>query len=63
MLLSSEQIGGLLIQYCIKMKIPIPREATKSVRITPKSVILLFTKELPELSRLAMAWPQSEQLK
>lgn len=60
--LTSEQIGGLLIQYCIKMKIAIPREAQKSVRVTSKSVILMFSKELPEILPQAMVWPQAEPL-
>jgi hypothetical protein len=63
MSLASEQIGGLLVQYCIKVKIPIPREAIKSVRITSNSVILLFTKELPEIPIRGMAWSQPERLK
>lgn len=63
MSLTSEQIGGLLIQYCIKMKIPIPRESAKSVRVTSKSVVLLFLKELPEISTQGVAWQQAERLK
>jgi hypothetical protein len=63
MTLTDEQIGGLLIQYCIKVKIPIPRESGKSVRITPNSVILLFTRELPEMPMQGMSWSQNDRLK
>jgi hypothetical protein len=63
MILTDEQIGGLLIQYCIKVKIPIPRQSGKSVRITSNSVILLFSKELPEMPMHAMTWSQNDRLK
>jgi hypothetical protein len=38
--LTIDQVGALLIQYCTKVQIPISRESKKSVRLTPKSVVL-----------------------
>ncbi len=61
--LSSQAIGGLLIQYCIKMKIPIPYDARKSVRFTANSVILQFEKNFDEMPMQGMTWPRTDSLK
>jgi hypothetical protein len=41
--LTAERLGALLISYCVRTRIPIPRQAEKSVRIEADSVILSFT--------------------
>jgi hypothetical protein len=40
--LKAEVIGALLVSYCIRARIPIPRNANKGVRIGANSVTLAF---------------------
>jgi hypothetical protein len=40
--LTAERLGALLIAYCIRTRIPIPRQADKGVRIEAGAVILTF---------------------
>jgi hypothetical protein len=40
--LSAERVGALLISYCVRARIPIPRQADKGVRIEAGAVILTF---------------------
>jgi hypothetical protein len=41
--LTAERLGALLISYCVRTRIPIPRRADKGVRIEAGAAILTFT--------------------
>jgi hypothetical protein len=43
--LTAERIGALLISYCVRTRIPIPRQADKGVRIEEGAVVLTFTMQ------------------
>jgi hypothetical protein len=40
--LTAEVVGALLVSYCIRARIPMPRKASKGVRVEGMSVILAF---------------------
>ena len=41
--ISAEALGAILISYCIRVRIPMPRKSSKGIRIESGSVILAFT--------------------
>jgi hypothetical protein len=41
--LRAEALGAVLISYCHRAGMPVPRTADKSVRIQPEHVVLVFT--------------------
>jgi hypothetical protein len=40
--MTAEQLGAVLVSYCIRVKIPMPRRAEKGIRIEADVVILAF---------------------
>jgi hypothetical protein len=40
--LKSDLVGALLVAYCLRIRIPMPKKASKGVQIEPDSVILTF---------------------
>jgi hypothetical protein len=40
--IEAEPLGALLVSYCIRSKIPIPKSADKGVRIEAQRVVLAF---------------------
>lgn len=40
--LDAESLGALLVAYCIRARIPMPRHCDKGVRVEAESVILAF---------------------
>jgi len=40
--LAAEPLGALLVSYCLRARIPMPRRAEKGIRIGAKAVILAF---------------------
>jgi hypothetical protein len=46
--IDAEPLGALLVAYCIRARIPMPRHADKGVRIEANSVILAFRMEYSE---------------
>jgi hypothetical protein len=47
--LKAEMVGALLIAYCIRARIPMPRKADKGVHIKANSVSLAFKTEFAQL--------------
>lgn len=43
--LGAESLAALLVAYCSRIKVPLPRAAQKNVEITSRSVILRVTTE------------------
>jgi hypothetical protein len=39
---SADQLGGLLISYCLRSRIPMPRVADKVIRVEPNRIVLTF---------------------
>jgi hypothetical protein len=46
--LAAEPLGALLVSYCIRARIPMPRRANKGIHIKDKSVILAFRTQYDE---------------
>jgi hypothetical protein len=44
--LKREKLAALLVSYCIRSGIKIPRNGQRSVRIEPKTVTLVFRQEM-----------------
>ncbi len=40
--ITAESLGALLVSYCIRSKIPMPRVADKSIRVESNCIILAF---------------------
>jgi len=68
--LGAESLAALLVAYCSRIKVPLPRAAQKNVEITSRSVILRVTTESrPDASAggvrsdfpRAMVWGKSHQ--
>jgi hypothetical protein len=67
-LLESARLGALLVSFCLRMRMPLPRKAEKSIRVEPGMVVLAFrtasrpniTALLPEEQRTEGA-PASQQ--
>jgi hypothetical protein len=50
-IITAERLGALLVSYCVRARVPLPRLAEKSVRIEANSVVVGFTtyfSEVPE---------------
>jgi hypothetical protein len=45
--LPAEALGSLLISYCVRSRLPLPRKAAKSIRVERASCILAFRTEVP----------------
>ncbi len=45
-MLRADALGAILISYCHRAGMPIPRTADKSVRIEPERVLVVFTSHL-----------------
>ena len=45
---SAEALGALLVSYCLRLNVPMPRFSEKSLRIEHDSVFLLFTTTYPD---------------
>jgi hypothetical protein len=43
--LTAERLGALLISYCVRTRIPVPRRADKGLRIEAGAVILTFAMQ------------------
>lgn len=39
---AAEQLGELLISYCLRTRIPLPRVADKIIRVEPNRIVLTF---------------------
>ena len=46
--ISAEALGALLVSYCIRARIPMPRRADKGIRIEANCVILAFRTQYAE---------------
>jgi hypothetical protein len=46
-MLRADALGAILISYCHRAGMPIPRTADKAVRIEPERVLVVFTSHLP----------------
>lgn len=49
--LRAEALGAILISYCHRAGMPIPRTADKSVRIQPEHVVLVFALRIPSAQK------------
>ena len=47
--LAAEPLGALLVSYCIRARIPMPRKADKGIRIGAGVAVLAFTTRYAEL--------------
>jgi hypothetical protein len=50
-IISAERLGALLVSYCIRARIPLPKLAEKSVRIQANAVVVAFSthySDVPE---------------
>jgi hypothetical protein len=45
---AAERLGALLVSYCVRIRIPIPRLADKDLRIEAGSVVLAFSTHLAD---------------
>jgi hypothetical protein len=63
----SGPLGALLIAYCLRAKIKVPRQFARSMRIEPQAVVMVFsatylvpsehlTAERPEQPPRSMSW-------
>jgi hypothetical protein len=43
--IAAEAVGALLVAYCIRSRIPMPRQADKAIRIESHCVVLAFRVE------------------
>jgi hypothetical protein len=41
---AAERLGALLVSYCIKARIPLPRLSDKNIRVEPFKVVLAFNR-------------------
>jgi hypothetical protein len=48
-MLRSEALGAIILSYCRRVGIPMPRSADKSVRIKPEHVAVEFTLRMMEM--------------
>ena len=48
--LGAEALGALLVSYCIRAHIPMPRTADKGIRVEKSSVILAFRRTFKDLT-------------
>ncbi len=47
-MLCAEALGAIMIAYCNRAGLPIPRAADKAIRIEPEHVVLVFTLRLAD---------------
>jgi hypothetical protein len=40
--LDTPRLGALLVGFCLRMRMPLPRKAEKSIRVEPGAVVLAF---------------------
>ncbi len=40
--LESARLGAMLVSFCLRLRIPLPRRAEKTIRVEPDKVILAF---------------------
>ncbi len=55
--ISAEHLGEVLISYCLRTRIPLPRVADKVIRVEPNRIVLTFKTwftEAPVFSHLEM---------
>ena len=55
--IAAEQLGELLITYCLRTRIPLPRVADKIIRVEPNRIVLTFKtwfNEAPVFAHLEM---------
>jgi hypothetical protein len=57
--LKAEMVGALLIAYCIRARIPMPKKAEKGVHVQAQSVTLAFKTEF---ARLPIATAETYQM-
>ena len=50
----AEVVGALLVSYCIRAKVPMPRKADKGVRIEANTVILAFRTRFSQAPNVAV---------
>ena len=51
----AEALGALLVSYCIRARIPMPRKSDKGVRVESNSIILAFRTTYDEAPTPAIA--------
>ena len=64
--LEAESLGALLVAYCIRARIPMPRHSDKGIRIEADSVILAFRTVFsrpPQTEVVESATRQAEPIK
>jgi hypothetical protein len=44
-MIDAKPLGALLVSFCIRSKIPMPKDVPKEVRVEPQCVVLAFTIE------------------
>lgn len=59
--LRPEVLGAVLVAYCVRARFPMPRKATKGIRVTPRSVILLFHQRFDKLPGLRLPVDHASQ--
>lgn len=40
--LKAAELGALLVGFCLRLRVPLPRRATKTIRVEPGAVVLAF---------------------
>lgn len=46
--LRAEALGALLVSYCIRVRVPMPRRAEKGIRVEGASVVLTFRTQFDQ---------------
>ena len=59
--IEAEQLGALLLAYCIRKKVPLPRRGDKGVIIKGNSVLLMFQVQHAEATAPEVAEPSNIQ--
>jgi hypothetical protein len=57
--MEAEQLGALLVAYCIRMKVPLPRKGDKGVLVKAHTVLLTFQVHHAEATAPRVAEPST----
>jgi hypothetical protein len=57
--LDSARLGALLVGFCLRMRMPLPRKAEKSIRVEPGMVVLSF--RISSRPNLTMLLPEEHR--
>jgi hypothetical protein len=52
--LKAEVVGAFLVSYCVRARLPMPRNADKAVRIEANSVVLTLRTQIPRVMTVAV---------